>query len=65
MNLYVPKFKAADEGSVFCEAAATSVVCAETTTLPGLEKSGLFRVQAKRYGSANLTRVIAIARPTA
>ena len=65
MNLYVPKFKAADEGSVFCKAAATSAVCTETTTLPGLEKSGLFRVQAKRYGSDSLTRVIAIARPTA
>lgn len=65
MNLYVPKFKAADEGSVFCRAAATTAVCAETTTLPGLESSGLFRVQAKRYGSDRLTRVIAIARPTA
>jgi hypothetical protein len=65
MNLYVPKFKAADDDSVFCKAAMTSTVCAETTTLPGLEKSGLFRVQAKRYGSDSLTRVIAIARPTA
>lgn len=65
MNLYIPKFKAADDDSVFCKAAMTSTICSETTTLPGLEDSGRFRVQAKRYGTDSLARVIAIARPTA
>jgi hypothetical protein len=37
----------------------------ETTTLPGVEDAGLFRVQAKRYGSGPRERVIALARPTA
>lgn len=65
MNLYIPKFKSADEGSVFCRAAASSVQESETTALPGCSSAGLFRVQAKRYGNDRLERVIAIGRPTA
>ncbi len=65
MALYVPKFKAADDDSPFVRAAAASGIVAQTTTLPGLEKQGLFRIQAKRYGNDRLERVIAIARPTA
>jgi hypothetical protein len=65
LSIYVPKFKAADDGSVFCQASTNSSICAETTSLPGLEKAGLFRVQANRYGNESLERVLAIARPTA
>jgi hypothetical protein len=65
MNLYVPKFKGADDDSIFCRAANTSTICAATTTLPGVEGAGLFRVQAKCYGNDRLERVLAIARPTA
>jgi Zn-dependent peptidase ImmA (M78 family) len=64
-NLYVPKFKGADDDSVFCKAAEATSICAATTTLPGVEQAGLFRVQAKRYGTDRLERVLAIARPTA
>lgn len=65
MNLYVPKFKSAPEDGVFAQAAAGSSAVAETTKLPGVEHAGLFRVQAKRYGTDRLERVLAIARPTA
>ncbi len=65
LNVYVPRFKGADDGSVFCEAAVSSGVCSGTTTLPGAEQAGLFRVQAKRYGNDDRERVLAIARPTA
>lgn len=65
LNIYIPKFKAAEDDSVFCEAAATAAICSQTTALPGAAQAGLFRVQAKRYGNDALERVIAIARPTA
>jgi hypothetical protein len=65
MNLYIPKFKGAEDSSVFCKAAVSASIEQETTTLPGIEDAGLFRVQAKRYGTDSLERVIAIARPTA
>lgn len=65
MSLYIPKFKGADDGSPFCLAAEGTSLVSETTTLPGVEQAGLFRVQAKRYGTERLERVIAIARPTA
>jgi IrrE N-terminal-like domain len=64
-NLYVPKFKSADDGSLFCKATEASGIVSETTTLPGVEDAGLFRVQAKRYGNGPLERVIALARPAA
>jgi hypothetical protein len=65
MKLYVPKFKGAADDDVFCRAAGSSSIVSDTTTLPGVESAGLFRVQAKRYGTGDLERVIAIARPTA
>jgi hypothetical protein len=65
MSLYVPKFKGADDESLFCKAAEASAVVSGITTLPGVEGAGLFRVQAKSYGSGPLERVIALARPTA
>jgi Zn-dependent peptidase ImmA (M78 family) len=65
MDLYVPKFKGADDESVFCKAAASYSIVRETTTLPGADEAGLFRVEAKRYGTAQRERVIAVCRPTA
>jgi hypothetical protein len=65
LNLYVPKFKGCDEGSVFCDAADADVIESGITTLPGVERMGLFRVEAKRYGADERERVLAIARPTA
>jgi Zn-dependent peptidase ImmA (M78 family) len=65
LTLYIPKFKSAHDDSVFGRAGASSEVCSEITTLPGLEHAGNYRVQARRYGSGELMRVIAICRPTA
>ena len=65
MNLYIPKFKSADDESVLCKAAGSPQTVAQTSTLPGAQRLGLFRIQAKRYGNDRLERVIAIARPTA
>lgn len=65
LNVYVPKFKGADDESVFCRAAGGVSVVADVATLPGAEQAGPFRIQAKRYGTNKLERVIAIARPTA
>lgn len=65
MRLYVPKFKSAGDETVFAQAARSVSSEREVTALPGLAKAGKFRVEAKRYGSDRLERVIAIARPTA
>jgi len=65
VNLYVPKFKGAENDSVFCAAGASSSIERATSTLPGTDSAGLFRVEAKRYGADRLERVLAIARPTA
>jgi IrrE N-terminal-like domain len=65
MSLYLPKFKGAPDDSVFCQAAASFTLCSAITTLPGAERAGLFRIQAKRYGIDEHERVLAIARPTA
>lgn len=65
LNLYVPKFKGAEKHSVFCRASEAISAVTDITTLPGVESAGLFRVEAKRYGTNRLERVLAIARPTA
>jgi Zn-dependent peptidase ImmA (M78 family) len=65
LNVYIPKFKGCDEGSMFCQAAERDSIERATTTLPGAEEAGPFRVEAKRYGADRLERVLAIARPTA
>ena len=65
LDIYVPKFKSAAEDSVFTRARTSPMIQSETTTLPGVDRAGLFRVQAKRYGNDNLERVLAIGRPTA
>lgn len=65
LNLYVPKFKSAHDGSVFAAAAVTYDIERAITTLPGVPGAGRFRVEAKRYGTERLERVLAIARPTA
>jgi hypothetical protein len=65
IDLYVPKFKSAPEDSVFTRARTSPMIQSDTTTLPGITRAGVFRVQAKRYGSDSLERVLAICRPTA
>jgi Zn-dependent peptidase ImmA (M78 family) len=65
IDLYIPRFKGAADDSVFCRAARSSALASDVTTLPGVDSAGQFRIQAKRYGSDALERVLAIARPTA
>ena len=65
LELFIPRFKSADETSVFGAAARARRVVTATCTLPGVEDAGMFRVQAKRYGSDGRERVLALARPTA
>ena len=62
-NVYVPKFKSADSGSVFDRAAASLTNVTDTTTLPGVADAGLFRVEAKRHGTGRVERVLAVAAP--
>lgn len=65
LDLYIPKFKSAPEDGVFTRARTSATIQSDTTTLPGVGRAGLFRIQAKRYGNDNLERVLAIGRPTA
>lgn len=65
IKLYVPRFKGAEDGSVFCRAISSGRGESGIEELPGAEGDGLFRIEAKRYGSGALERVLAIARPTA
>jgi Zn-dependent peptidase ImmA (M78 family) len=65
LNLYIPKFKSCAHDSVFCLAAQSTDIESAVSTLPGVESAGRFRIEAKRYGTGRLERVLAIARPTA
>ncbi|MGA9284240.1 MAG: ImmA/IrrE family metallo-endopeptidase [Solirubrobacteraceae bacterium] len=65
LDLYVPRFKSAEDDSVFCDAAQAPSIVSATAKLPGVEVAGLFRIEAKRYGNGTMERVIALARPTA
>jgi len=65
LNLYVPKFKSCDERSVFYRAAESFDIESSIDALPGVNGAGRFRIEAKRYGTGRLERVLAIARPTA
>lgn len=65
IDLYVPRFKSADDDSVFSRAGESFRAQKSVETLPGAAHAGLFRVEAKSYGSGDRERVLAIARPTA
>lgn len=65
LDLYIPRFKSADDDSVFYQAEDDWRIKAATETLPGAEQAGPFRIEAKRYGSDERARVLALARPTA
>jgi hypothetical protein len=64
LDAYVPRFKGADDESVFCEAAHSTQIREAVEALPGAEDAGLFRLEAKRYGADKLERVLALGRPT-
>lgn len=65
LNLYLPKFKSCPDDSIFCLAAQSPNIESDVSTLPGVASAGRFRIEAKRYGTGRLERVLALARPTA
>jgi uncharacterized protein DUF955 len=65
IDLYVPRFKSADDDSLLVRAANSFRLRRGIETLPGVETAGLFRLEAKSYGTGPRERVLAIARPTA
>lgn len=65
LNTYVPRFKAANDNSVLCNALQSLKIEKATDTLPGAGDAGLFRLEAKCYGAGDMQRVLAIGRPTA
>lgn len=64
VDVYVPRYKSADDDSLFYRAARSAEVEDGTEQLPGVA-AGLYRLTAKRYGSGDVERVLAIGRPTA
>jgi hypothetical protein len=65
LNVYVPRFKAADEESVFCRALKSGAIERGTEELPGAASAGQFRLEAKCYAANDVQRVLAVGRPTA
>lgn len=61
LNAFVPKYKSADDGSVFVRALATPEIQRGAEPLPGGHVP--FRAEAKQYPWGDELRVIALARP--
>lgn len=61
LDLFIPKFKSADDGSAVLRALEESGFVRGTESLPGTEQ--LFRVEAKDYSLADQRRVLALAWP--
>lgn len=62
LNLFLPKYKSADEGSVFVRALETPRVVRGVERLPG-GHTKTFEIEAKEYPWGDERRVIALARP--
>lgn len=64
---HVPRFKSADDGSVFVRALHSGVVEEGREPLPGASRDGLFDIEARAFprgdGTPELTRVLAVATP--
>lgn len=64
INLYLPRYKSAQDGSALCRAWEGLGVEQGLETLPGGEQAGAFRVEAKAYGVDDRRRVLALAFPS-
>ncbi len=68
VNLYVPKYKSADQGSPFVRALTSGGVEREAALLPGGPPRLWFKIEAKAYPrqgpEGDIQRVLALARPT-
>jgi hypothetical protein len=63
IRVFVPRFKSADEGSVFVRALREPGVSRATEPLPGAATSREFMIEAKEYPLGDRRRVIALAVP--
>jgi Zn-dependent peptidase ImmA (M78 family) len=63
IDLYLPRYKSADDASVFYRAWESWNAERGFETLPGAPRSDPFAVEAKAYGSDENRRVLAIGRP--
>lgn len=63
LNLYLPRYKSALDGSSLCRAWEGWKLERGVETLPGGDRAGLFQVEAKAYGNDEQRRVLALARP--
>ena len=63
LDLYLPRFKSAEDDSVITSARIRSGIEQATEKLPGAEQAGWFSIEAKRYGSEERERILAVARP--
>jgi IrrE N-terminal-like domain len=67
LDVYVPRFKSADDRSVFAHATKSVGSIAGSGTLPGVHsRHGVFQIEAKAYpiSAGQVQRVLAIAHPT-
>jgi IrrE N-terminal-like domain len=65
LDLYLPRYKSARDGTAPCRAWEGWSTEQGLEPLPGGERAGPFRVEAKAYGIDENRRVLALARPPA
>jgi Zn-dependent peptidase ImmA (M78 family) len=63
LDVYLPRFKGAEEHSVITIARETGDKEEGVEELPGVRGGGRFKIEAKRYGWEERERVLAVARP--
>jgi hypothetical protein len=62
-DVFLPRYKAAEENSVLCRAWAQRGVVTGVESLPGDHRDQRFRVEAKAFGGDSARRVLALAWP--
>jgi Zn-dependent peptidase ImmA (M78 family) len=64
LDLYLPRFKSADEDSAITEAHRTGKLERGVEALPGSNTGEVFEIEAKCYGADERQRVLAVAVPS-
>lgn len=64
LNVYVPRYKGAEDTGLLSAAARSLRRQRGIEPLPGVAEAGPFRLDAKCYGAGDRARVLAIGRPT-
>jgi hypothetical protein len=65
LDLYLPRYKSAQDESALCRAWGGWSLERGLEALPGGDRAGAFRVEAKAYGVDENRRVLSLARPAA